>query len=83
MYDYEENPEFSNTIKKARTFMEREYEKLLHTNPTWAIFALKNFWWTDRQEVDTTMKFSWSLDVNTIWEKPMKDLENLRKELIK
>jgi len=52
-YDYERNPEFSNTIKKARTLIEREYEQLLVTqSPTGAIFALKNFGWVDKQDVD-------------------------------
>ena len=52
-YDYEKNPEFSSTIKKARTLIEREYEQLLVTqSPTGAIFALKNFGWVDKQDVD-------------------------------
>ncbi len=54
-YDYEKRPEFSYTIKKARTFIEQEYEECLKQgNCTGAIFALKNFGWTDRQEIDTT-----------------------------
>jgi len=52
-YDYENRPEFSYSIKRARTFIEREYEQILQTgNPTGAIFALKNFGWRDRQEVE-------------------------------
>jgi len=48
-YDYEKNKEFSYTIKKARTFIEREYEELLSTgNVTGAIFALKNMGWIDK-----------------------------------
>jgi len=50
-YDLESNPEFSNTIKQARTFIERQYEEILHTgNCTGAIFALKNFGWIDKTE---------------------------------
>jgi hypothetical protein len=56
LYEYEDKQEFTHTIKVARTFMEREYEKLLHTNPTWAIFALKNFWRSDKHEVESTSK---------------------------
>lgn len=53
MYDYENRPKFSDTIKKARSFIENEYEKLLQQgNPAGAIFALKNFGWSDRQEVE-------------------------------
>jgi len=52
-YDYEKRENFSYTIKRARMFIENEYEKLLiSNNTTGAIFALKNFGWTDKQEVD-------------------------------
>ena len=52
-YDYEKKPEFSHSIKRARTFIEREYEEQLKFgNPSGAIFALKNFKWTDKQEVE-------------------------------
>ena len=56
-YDYEKDSEFSYTIKRARLFIENEYEKLLQSgNVTGAIFALKNFGWTDKQELDHTTK---------------------------
>lgn len=52
-YDYEKNGEFSYTIKRARLRIENEYEKALHGNsPTGAIFALKNFGWKDKQEIE-------------------------------
>ena len=59
MYAYETNmPEFSNTIKRARAFMERIYETyLLQGNCTGAIFALKNFGWVDKSEVDTKLLY--------------------------
>ncbi|KKN71753.1 hypothetical protein LCGC14_0418190 [marine sediment metagenome] len=51
-YDYEKIDKFSYTIKRARTFIEMEYEERLQSgNPTGAIFALKNFNWKDRQEI--------------------------------
>lgn len=51
-YDYEDKPEFSHTIKRARTFIELEYEEILQTTGnTGAIFALKNFGWQDRSEL--------------------------------
>jgi hypothetical protein len=54
-YDYEKREQFSYTIKRARTFIEREYEQLLQTgNPTGAIFALKNFGWKDKSDLDIT-----------------------------
>lgn len=53
-YQYEtDKPEFTNTIKKARCFIEKHYEELLQNgNTTGAIFALKNFGWKDKQEID-------------------------------
>jgi len=54
-YEYEAKPEFTHTIKRARTFIEREYEECLKgQSPAGAIFALKNFGWRDKQEVDHT-----------------------------
>jgi len=52
-YDYEENVEFSYTIKRARLRIEMVYEKNLQTgNATGSIFALKNMKWSDKQEID-------------------------------
>lgn len=54
-YDYEKKPEFAHTIKRARLYIECEYEKLLHNaNVTGAIFALKNLGWHDKTETDVT-----------------------------
>lgn len=54
-YDYENKPEFSYTVKRARLFIEGEYEKLLiDGNTVGAIFALKNFGWIDKQALDHT-----------------------------
>lgn len=53
-YDYDEKPEFSYTIKRARLFIEREYEEQLSVgNTVGAIFALKNMGWKDQSQVDT------------------------------
>jgi len=52
-YDYESKPEYSYTIKRARTFIENNYEELLQVgNTTGAIFALKNFGWVDKSETE-------------------------------
>ena len=51
-YDYEKKPEFTHTIKRARTLIETEYEEQVTTGNTAAIFALKNFGWTDKTEVE-------------------------------
>ena len=54
-YDYEEKEGFSYTIKRARLFIEVEYEEQLqHGNTTGAIFALKNMGWKDKTETDNT-----------------------------
>lgn len=63
-YDYaernqHETPEikdqFAYIIKRARLFIEQEYEELLSEgNPAGAIFALKNMGWKDKQEIHET-----------------------------
>ncbi len=54
-YAYEKKTEFSYTIKKARLFIERHYEEMLQTgNTVGAIFALKNFDWSDKQEIQNS-----------------------------
>jgi len=54
-YDYEKNPEFTNTIKNARNRIEEEYEELLQRGlGAGAIFALKNFGWIDTPLVDNS-----------------------------
>ena len=59
-YAYEQlSPEFSNAIKKARTMIEREYEMMLRGSSCGgAIFALKNFGWVDRQEVEHSVNIN-------------------------
>jgi hypothetical protein len=52
-YDYEKDGEFSYTIKKARLKVEAVYESNLHGGAAaGSIFALKNFGWTDKQEIE-------------------------------
>lgn len=52
-YEYEIKPKFTHTIKSARTRMEIIYEMMLRKgNCTGAIFALKNFGWTDKQTIE-------------------------------
>lgn len=51
-YDYEKREAFSYTIKRARLRIESLYEERLFSNSNaGAIFGLKNFGWSDRQEV--------------------------------
>lgn len=59
-YDYEAKPLFSHTIKRARTFIEMEYEEMLSLgNHTAAIFALKNFGWKDIQTHEWELNDNW------------------------
>lgn len=61
-YDYEKKEEFTYTIKRARLFIEQHYEELLQTaNIPGAIFALKNFGWTDKQEIEQKTEHSGEL----------------------
>lgn len=44
---------FSYSVKRAKAFVEYEYEKRLCSDkPTGAIFALKNFGWDDKTQLD-------------------------------
>lgn len=55
IYDYEKHGKFSYIIKRARLFIENEYEKkLCDNNCTGIIFALKNMGWTDKTEIEQT-----------------------------
>lgn len=50
-YDYELKDEFAYTVKRARLFIEKEYEEQLQVgNTIGAIFALKNMGWKDKTE---------------------------------
>lgn len=56
-YDYEKRDGFSYTIKRARLFIEQEYEEELKLgNTVGAIFALKNMGWIDKTHTDITSK---------------------------
>lgn len=51
--DYKKRDGFSDSVKKALMRIENAYEKaIMGRNPAGAIFALKNFGWKDKQEVE-------------------------------
>lgn len=53
LYEYQKKKQFSYSIKRALTHIEQQYEnQLFERNPSGAIFALKNFGWKDKTEVD-------------------------------
>lgn len=63
IYDYESKGEFSYTIKRARLRVEASYEQFLLTQAsTGAIFALKNFGWKDKSEVESSGSMSLYFD---------------------
>ncbi len=54
-YDYEKKNGFAYIIKRARLFIECEYEEQLQAgNTIGAIFALKQMGWADTQELKVT-----------------------------
>jgi len=67
--DYKSKPEFSYPIKKALLRIEQMYEgNISKNNPAGAIFALKNFGWKDKQEIDQKTEHSGGITIS--WEEP-------------
>lgn len=57
--DYKQKPEFAYSIKKSLLRIENTYEKAIFSkNPAGPIFALKNFGWRDKQEIDQKTEHS-------------------------
>lgn len=59
LYEYEKEPEFSDTIKRARSRCEEFVESCGMSGDIpapMAIFALKNYGWSDKQELEHTGK---------------------------
>jgi len=57
LMNYEDKAEYFDTIKKAKERVHNAYEKdLRRKGRSGDIFALKNFGWSDKQEVDLTNK---------------------------
>jgi len=64
-YDNEKRDGFSYTVKRARLFIEKEYEEQLQTgNTIGAIFALKNFGWFDKQTLEHSGKDGGPIEFN-------------------
>ena len=68
LHDYGQKDGFSYSIKKALLRIEEQYEKgLIGRNPAGSIFALKNFNWKDKQEVEQ----SGGLEIRAFWDKSL------------
>ena len=53
-YEYEKREGYQDIVKRARMIVENSYEMSLRENGrTGDIFALKNFGWRDKMEVET------------------------------
>lgn len=58
-YEYAKREEFADIIEEARLCVENSYELSLRKNGrTGDIFALKNFGWTDKQEISADVNSS-------------------------
>lgn len=66
--DYKKKDGFSYPIKKALLKIERKYEEAMMKQPAGAIFALKNFGWKDKQEIDQNTNHSGGITIS--WEEP-------------
>lgn len=65
LLNYEKRDEYFDTVKRAKSIIENAYEKrLIQNGRAGDIFALKNFGWRDKQEIENTV------NVN----KPIEDL---------
>jgi hypothetical protein len=57
LLEYGRRPEYSGTVKRLKTVCENYAENHLYGNcPTGAIFALKNYGWTDKTQQEITGK---------------------------
>lgn len=62
--DYEKKPEFSDSLKAAKQLIEHAYElRLIARGNAGDIFALKNFGWKDKQEVEQTGEQKLTIEV--------------------
>jgi hypothetical protein len=64
--DYKAKDGFSYPIKKALLRIERKYEEAMMKQPAGAIFALKNFGWKDRQEIDQRTEHSGGINIKIL-----------------
>lgn len=64
MSEYEKKPQFSDSLKKAKQLIEHAYElRLIARGNAGDIFALKNFGWKDKQEIEGNIKSDLTINV--------------------
>lgn len=76
--NYQEKPEFNHIINIAKMRIENAYEISLRKNGrSGDIFALKNFGWSDRQEIEHSGKIDSDVNVNEQREKLKEKLSKI------
>ena len=78
LINYQERPEFFDTIKKGKDMVEHSYEvDLKKSGRTGTIFALKNFDWKDKNEQEFSTKDDKPLNISWMLSSPTNpDLSN-------
>lgn len=67
LLNYEHKEQFVDAVKKAKLQVEANYEQFLFgKNAAGPIFALKNFGWTDKTEVDQKTEHSGGIDIRIL-----------------
>ena len=57
LINYQDKDGYKNIVDRAKLMIENAYEiRLIENGRSGDIFALKNFGWTDRQEIDNNIK---------------------------
>lgn len=82
LLNYEGKDEFVDAVKKAKTKIESAYEQALFgKNAAGPIFALKNFGWTDKQEIDqkTTIQDE-RIDESTLTDEELRFLAEIQRK---
>lgn len=82
LINYQEREQFFDAIKKAKDMVEHSYElDLKKKGHSGSIFALKNFDWRDKQEVDqkTTLKDE-RIDPSKLTESDLRTLAEIQRK---
>lgn len=82
LINYEGKPEFVDAIKQSKLRVEAAYEQALFgKNAAGPIFALKNFNWTDKQEIDQKTEHSGSvsheIDYSKLSDQALREISKL------
>lgn len=76
LINYGNKDDFYDIIEKAKLTVENSYElRLIESGRSGDIFALKNFGWTDRQEIDSTVKVN-----KTSFDELIESIDNMKSE---